>query len=119
MEGWGETGTEIQPLWTNNLWQHVVAWFENECGPALRVGLCGDQADCCGGVQSKNYYVPLWVDAAEPASRSPLWLGRSPACTHLSPTQETKTQPIITCTFIFQVSCCSNAVSSKAMVNHA
>ncbi len=49
------------------------------------MGLCIVQADCRGGVQSKSYCVPLWVDAAEPAYRSRLWLGRSPACTHLSP----------------------------------
>lgn len=44
------------------------------------------QADCCGGFYSKNYCAPLWIDAAEPACRNRLWLGRNPVCTHLSPT---------------------------------
>lgn len=56
------------------------------------MGLCVVQADCCGGLQSKNYYVPLWVDAAEPAYRSRLLLGRSPACTHLSPRRQKHSQ---------------------------
>lgn len=39
--------------------------------------------------------MPLWIDAAEPAYRSRLWLGRSPACTHPSPTgkKKLKTHP--------------------------
>lgn len=39
---------------------------------------------------SKKCSALLQVDAAEPASRSRLWLGRSPACTHPSPTQRTR-----------------------------
>lgn len=50
--------------------------------PGLRFCMSRQTAS---GIQSKKYCVLLWVDAAEPASRSRLWLGRSLACTHLSP----------------------------------
>lgn len=75
---------------TNHLSWHVVALLENDC--RWKGGLCVIQEDCCGEALSKKCSVLLWVDAAEPAYHSRLWLGRSPACTHLSPSQDRKTQ---------------------------
>lgn len=63
--------------------------LENEYSPGLRTGSCVVQTQAAVG--SKNCSVPLWIDAVEPAFRSRLWLGRSPACTHPSPTQKNQT----------------------------
>lgn len=50
---------------------------------------CGVHAEDCSEAQIKNCSVLLLIDAAEPVYRIHLWLGRSPAGTHLSPTTVT------------------------------
>lgn len=63
--------------------EEVVVLLENE----NQYGGAGGGQD---SAPSKTCSVLLRVDAAEPASRSRLWLGRSPACTHPSPTRQIK-----------------------------
>lgn len=53
---------------------------------------CVVHTEDCGEAQIKNCFVLLLIDAAEPVYRSHLWLGHSPAGTHLSPTPVTQPQ---------------------------
>lgn len=57
-----------------------------------------------GGTESKRNCVRLWFDAAEPAYRSRLWPGHSPACTRLSPVgRKTRSRNKFTATHAQQI----------------